>query len=82
MRYVAAYLLANLGGNTSPSAGDIKKILDSVGVSVDDTKLEKVLSELKDKDINEVRHTLTYDYFIYVYIYICSFQLKLSFIPS
>ncbi|WP_395239433.1 60S acidic ribosomal protein P2, partial [Salmonella sp. s54412] len=49
-----AYLLASLGGNTSPSAADIKKILGSVGISVEDDKLEKVLSELKGKDINMV----------------------------
>ena len=54
MRYVAAYLLANLGGNDSPSAKDIKKILESVGVNVDDEKLNKVVSELDGKDINEV----------------------------
>ena len=54
MRYVAAYLLANLGGNESPSAKDIKKILESVGVNVDDEKLNKVVSELEGKDINEV----------------------------
>lgn len=29
MKVVAAYLLANLGGNASPSADDIKKILSS-----------------------------------------------------
>lgn len=28
MRYVAAYLLAVLGGNESPNAKDIKKILE------------------------------------------------------
>ena len=54
MRYVAAYLLANLGGNDSPSANDIKKILESVGVNVDDEKLNKVVSELNGKDISEV----------------------------
>jgi ribosomal protein L12E/L44/L45/RPP1/RPP2 len=27
MKYVAAYLLANIGGNASPSAKDIEKIL-------------------------------------------------------
>ena len=54
MRYVAAYLLANLGGNESPSAKDIKKILESVGIDVDDEKLNKVVSELDGKDINEV----------------------------
>ena len=54
MRYVAAYLLASLGGNESPSAKDIKKILESVGINVDDEKLNKVVSELDGKDINEV----------------------------
>lgn len=42
MRYVASYLLAALGGNASPSAKDIKKILDSVGIEADDDRLNKV----------------------------------------
>lgn len=42
MRYVAAYLLAVLGGNTSPSAKDIKNILGSVGIEADDERLNKV----------------------------------------
>ncbi|XP_007253399.2 60S acidic ribosomal protein P2 [Astyanax mexicanus] len=54
MRYVAAYLLAVLGGNTSPSAKDIKNILGSVGIEANDERLNKVVSELNGKDINEV----------------------------
>ena len=54
MRYVAAYLLASMGGNTTPSAGDIKTILSSVGVGVDDEKLALVMAQLAGKDINEV----------------------------
>ncbi|XP_039549193.1 60S acidic ribosomal protein P2 [Pimephales promelas] len=54
MRYVAAYLLAVLGGNTNPSAKDIKNILGSVGIEADDERLNKVISELNGKDINEV----------------------------
>ncbi|XP_028854346.1 60S acidic ribosomal protein P2 [Denticeps clupeoides] len=54
MRYVAAYLLAVLGGNTSPSSKDIKNILGSVGIEADDERLNKVISELNGKDINEV----------------------------
>lgn len=42
MRYVAAYLLAALGGNASPSAKDIKTILGSVGIEADDERLNKV----------------------------------------
>ncbi|XP_005729847.1 60S acidic ribosomal protein P2 [Pundamilia nyererei] len=54
MRYVAAYLLAVLGGNANPSAKEIKSILDSVGIEADDERLNKVISELNGKDINEV----------------------------
>lgn len=46
MRYVAAYLLAALGGKGSPSTGDIKKILDSVGIEADDTRMDKVSLQL------------------------------------
>lgn len=46
MRYVAAYLLAALGGNGNPEAADIKKILESVGIEADDTRLSKVQSSL------------------------------------
>ncbi|KAK1152640.1 60S acidic ribosomal protein P2 [Acipenser oxyrinchus oxyrinchus] len=42
MRYVAAYLLAVLGGNTRPSSKDIKNILGSVGIEADDQCLNKV----------------------------------------
>ncbi|OTF70737.1 60S acidic ribosomal protein P2-like protein [Euroglyphus maynei] len=54
MRYVAAYLLAVLGGNKSPSKDDITKILSSVGIEVDDEKLSKVVTELKGKSVDEL----------------------------
>ena len=54
MRYVAAYLLAALGGNASPSEKDLKKILSSVGVEVDASSLKLVISELKGKSIEDV----------------------------
>ncbi|KAI7688488.1 hypothetical protein SSS_00804 [Sarcoptes scabiei] len=47
MRYVAAYLLAVLGGNKSPSKDDINKILSSVGIESDEDKMSKVINELK-----------------------------------
>jgi large subunit ribosomal protein LP2 len=55
MKHLAAYLLLGLGGNSSPSAKDIKAVLDSVGIEADDDRLNKLISELKGKDINEVR---------------------------
>ncbi|GAW12308.1 hypothetical protein EKO27_g1695 [Xylaria grammica] len=54
MKHLAAYLLLGLGGNTSPSAADVKKVLDSVGIEADDERLEKLISELEGKDINEL----------------------------
>jgi len=54
MRYVAAYLLAVLGGNESPSAGDLKKILESSGVGYDDERASTVVSKLAGKSIAEL----------------------------
>ncbi|KAI1456864.1 60s acidic ribosomal protein-domain-containing protein [Annulohypoxylon moriforme] len=54
MKHLAAYLLLGLAGNSSPSASDIKEVLDSVGIEADDDRLETLISELKDKDINEL----------------------------
>merc|ERR1712117_784223 len=45
MRYVAAYLLAQLGGNDAPDAAAIKAILGSVGVDADEEKMNKAISE-------------------------------------
>ncbi|KAK4153954.1 60S acidic ribosomal protein P2 [Chaetomidium leptoderma] len=54
MKHLAAYLLLGLGGNASPSAADITAVLESVGIEADSERLEKLLSELKGKDINEL----------------------------
>lgn len=37
-----------------PSAKDIKKILDSMGIEADDDRLNKVISELNGKKIEDV----------------------------
>uniref|UniRef100_A0A023FB98 Large ribosomal subunit protein P2 n=1 Tax=Triatoma infestans TaxID=30076 RepID=A0A023FB98_TRIIF len=54
MRYVAAYLLAVLGGKDQPTSSDIEKILSSVGIEADADKLNKVIGELKGKNVDEV----------------------------
>ena len=54
MRYVAAYLLCALGGNDSPSAADIEKILGSVGVDAEADQIKKVISELNGKNLEEL----------------------------
>ncbi|KZP01591.1 ribosomal protein 60S [Calocera viscosa TUFC12733] len=54
MRYIAAYLLLQIGGNASPSASDIKSVLTAGGVDADEERVEKLISELKGKSINEL----------------------------
>ncbi|PWZ44175.1 60S acidic ribosomal protein P2A [Zea mays] len=54
MKFVAAYLLAVLAGNSSPSAEDLTAILESVGCEVDNEKMELLLSQLSGKDITEL----------------------------
>lgn len=54
MRYVAAYLLATLGGAENPSVDDLSRILSSVGIEVDNERASKVVAELKGKKIEDV----------------------------
>lgn len=54
MKHLAAYLLCGLGGNTEPSADDIKTVLSSVGIDADEERLDKLIEELKGKDLQEV----------------------------
>lgn len=54
MRYVAAYLLANLAGNENPDVKALEKILSSVGIECDKTKAEKVIKELKGKNVEDL----------------------------
>ena len=55
MKHLAAYLLLSLGGNTSPSSDDIKGVLSSVGIDADEERLDKLISDLEGKDLQEVR---------------------------
>lgn len=54
MRYVAAYMLAILGGNKAPTEGDIKKILSSVDIEYNEEQSKKVVSELSGKNLEEL----------------------------
>jgi large subunit ribosomal protein LP2 len=54
MRYVAAYLLANLAGNENPDLKAIEKILSSVGIETDKDKANKVINELKGKSVQDL----------------------------
>ncbi|GAA5944170.1 hypothetical protein JCM21900_002160 [Sporobolomyces salmonicolor] len=54
MKHIAAYLLLVSGGNASPSAADVTELLASVDIQPDQERLEKLISELQGKDINEL----------------------------
>jgi large subunit ribosomal protein LP2 len=60
MKHLAAYLLLQIGGNASPSAGDVKSLLEVVGIEAEESQLEKLISELEGKDINEVSRVSTF----------------------
>ena len=53
MKHLAAYLLIGLAGKT-PTKDDITSVLESVGIDADEERLDKLISELDGKDINEV----------------------------
>jgi large subunit ribosomal protein LP2 len=53
MKYLAAYLLANLSGN-KPDASAVTNVLTSIGIEVDAAQVEKVVSELSGKDLAAV----------------------------
>jgi large subunit ribosomal protein LP2 len=54
MKFVAAYLLATMAGNPSPTKDDVRKILDSVGAEVEEAKLELLFKEVEGKDVDEL----------------------------
>merc|ERR1712169_57032 len=53
MKYVAAYLLAALNGE-SPTKKAVKKILTSINATIDNAQFDKVFSELDGKNIEDV----------------------------
>lgn len=63
MKHLAAYLLLVLGGNDSPTAKDIKNVLDSVGIEADDDRIKKLLGEVKGKDLNDVCFASFFSFF-------------------
>lgn len=64
MRYLAAYLLLQIGGHAAPTADDVKKVLGAVGIEADDERLSKLIAELDGKDVNAVNSS--------VFLLICS----------
>merc|ERR1712205_295637 len=54
MKYVAAYLLAALGGKAEPSSADVTSILKAAGADVDSDKLAALLKSMEGKSLDEI----------------------------
>lgn len=59
MKYIGAYLLDVMGGNT-PSADSMKEILEAAGMEVDATLVSLVLKKCEGKSVNEIMAAGTY----------------------
>ncbi|CUV04390.1 unnamed protein product [Cryptosporidium hominis] len=54
MKYVAAYLLCVSSGKEQPTASDIKKVLESVGIEYDQSIIDVLISNMSGKLSHEV----------------------------
>lgn len=54
MKYVAALLLSQLGGNTAPTTSDISAILSAVGIESEVARIAALLAETANKSAEEL----------------------------
>ncbi|KAF4660282.1 Lipoyl ligase [Perkinsus chesapeaki] len=54
LKVAAAYCMAYVAGQESPSEADVKKILESVNAPVDEEQIKSLVSQLEGKDIAAV----------------------------
>jgi ribosomal protein L12E/L44/L45/RPP1/RPP2 len=54
MKYIAAYLLAQIGGCATPDAAKITSILESVGITVDSEAVNAILGKFEGKNVDEL----------------------------
>ncbi|CDS39819.1 60S acidic ribosomal protein P2 [Echinococcus multilocularis] len=54
MRYLAAYLLAQLGGTSRPQESDIKSILSSVGIECEQARAKLVVDQLHGRNVHDL----------------------------
>jgi ribosomal protein L12E/L44/L45/RPP1/RPP2 len=57
MKYIAAYLLCVVGGNATPDAGAVTKVIEAAGGEVDSDKLSALISDMEGKDLAELLST-------------------------
>lgn len=53
MKYLAAYLLLNAAGST-PNSDNVKAVLESVGIEIEEEKISTLLSSLEGKSVDEL----------------------------
>ena len=54
MKYIAAYALLVLGGNASPKAADVEKVLKEAGIKSEAEHVERLVSSLAGKAFHEL----------------------------
>uniref|UniRef100_A0A0A9VSB4 Large ribosomal subunit protein P2 n=1 Tax=Lygus hesperus TaxID=30085 RepID=A0A0A9VSB4_LYGHE len=54
MKVIASYMLAVLGGNSTPSKEDILRILSSIDVEADEERIDSFFQSIEGKDLNEL----------------------------
>merc|ERR1711924_413776 len=56
MKVLSAYMLAVVGGNDKPDVAAVKKIMDSVGITLDDgeAKSLELVEEMAAKELSEI----------------------------
>lgn len=54
MKYIAAYALLVLGGNASPKAADVEKVLKEAGIKSEAETVEKLITALSGKSFHEL----------------------------
>eukprot|EP00619_Florenciella_sp_RCC1007_P003002 CAMPEP_0205922992 /NCGR_PEP_ID=MMETSP1325-20131115/15412_1 /ASSEMBLY_ACC=CAM_ASM_000708 /TAXON_ID=236786 /ORGANISM="Florenciella sp., Strain RCC1007" /LENGTH=69 /DNA_ID=CAMNT_0053291117 /DNA_START=83 /DNA_END=288 /DNA_ORIENTATION=- len=54
MKYLAVYLMLQLGGNDEPSEADVSKALTEVGIEVDAAQLAFFFKSIEGKDVDEL----------------------------
>ncbi|KAF9584072.1 60S acidic ribosomal protein P2 [Lunasporangiospora selenospora] len=54
MKYLAAYLLLQQGGNAAPKAADITALLATVGIESEAERITTLIAELANKNVEEL----------------------------
>jgi large subunit ribosomal protein LP2 len=54
MKEIAAYIMLVLGGNATPSSGDVSGVLKAAGIASDASAIDAVLAAVDGKSLEEV----------------------------